>query len=70
MINSRFQKNIFEYLFIKTLEVLPHCYFETWRQNISKLYFQKWLEIFEIFENNFIRKYLHIRYISDSYQEK
>ena len=30
-------------------------------QNISKLYFRKWLVIFEIFENNFIRKFLRIR---------
>ena len=45
------------------LEILPHCHFETWRQNISKLYFQKWLVIFAILENNFIRKFLRIRYL-------
>ena len=33
------KKIFFEYLFIKLLEVLPHCHFETWRQDISKLYF-------------------------------
>ena len=54
-----------EYLRISSLEVLPHYYFETWRQNISKLYFRKWLVIFETFENNFIRKFLYIRYITD-----
>ena len=29
-----------------------------------QLYFRKWLVIFEIFENNFIRKFLRIRYHS------
>ena len=51
MVNSRFQKKYFRISFIKTLEVLPHCHFETWRQKYSKLYFRKWLVIFEIFEN-------------------
>ena len=31
-------------------------------KNISKLYFQKWLVIFEIFVNKLIRKLLRIRY--------
>ena len=69
MVNLRFQKNIFEYLFIKMLEVLPHCHFETWHQNISKLYIRKWLVIFKVFENNFIRSPLCREYSYNSYFE-
>ena len=42
--------------------VLQQHHFET-AQNISKLYFRKWLVIFEFFVNKLIRKLLRIRYV-------